>query len=268
MTALVRKQMPSPNFSSRVNTPVRLIVLHTAEGARTIEELGHYFASSTSNASSHVGADDKKNTIGEYVKRANKAWTQSNANPVSVSIELCAFASWTAAEWDKHPNMLENCARWIAEEAAYFELPITKLTSAQAQGTAKGVCQHRDLGSWGGAHHDCGDGFPIDRVLNMARGEGDSEMGYPDWFWDWSNWYLTTDRDPQHRPSAAPADIPEWAWTGVEEITKINKRFGMTSGERDWIIWLVAGKQGQRPNVPSDIPDHWWDDQKWFVKQT
>jgi len=167
--ALKRKAIPSPNYSSRGGAQVRLIVIHTAEGARTIEELGNFFASSSSQVSSHVGIDDKAGTIGEYVKRGNKAWTAANANPVAVQAELCAFANWSTAEWNKHPNMLQNCARWIAEEASAFGIPITKLNPTQAQGSGKGVCQHSDLGSWGGGHWDCGGSFPIDDVLSEAR---------------------------------------------------------------------------------------------------
>jgi hypothetical protein len=149
---------------------VRLIVLHTAEGARTIESLGGYFQGNVS-ASSHVGADDKVNTIGEYVKRPNNAWTQANYNSAAVAIELCGFASWSRDEWlNNHGNMLANCAAWIAEEAAHFGIPISKLSASQAQGSGRGVCQHVDLGAGGGGHHDCGSGFPIDDVLDMARG--------------------------------------------------------------------------------------------------
>jgi hypothetical protein len=265
--SLTRKSIPSPNYSSRGGSKVRLIVLHTAEGARTIEELGNYFASSSVDASSHAGADDKKNVVGEYVKRPNKAWTQANANPVCVSIELCAFAKWSTAEWNQHPNMLANCAQWIKEEAAYFGLPITKLNASQAQGSGKGVCQHNDLGSWGGGHWDCGGGFPIDKVLNMAKGGEEDDMGYPAWFWDWNNWYLNTDRDPKNRPDNAPDKIPEWAWDGQDEILKISDRYGMTKGERDWLNWYLGGKQGPRPDVYDTIPAHWWDDETWLAKR-
>jgi hypothetical protein len=146
-------------------------VLHTAEGARTIESLGSFFQGNV-QASSHVGADDKSNTIGEYVKRGNKAWTQSAYNSAAVSIELCAFSAWSAAEWNNHPNMLANCAAWIAEEAQAFGIPITKLTASQAQRSGRGVCQHVDLGRAGGGHHDCGSAFPMDHVLDMARKGG------------------------------------------------------------------------------------------------
>jgi N-acetylmuramoyl-L-alanine amidase-like protein len=266
MAALTRKSIPSPNYSSRGGATVRLIVIHTAEGARTIEELGNFFASSSSGVSSHTGIDDTPGVIGEYVKRPNKAWTAGNANPVAVQTELCAFAAWTPAEWSKHPNMLENCARWVAEEAAYFGVPIAKLSASEAQGAGRGVCQHNDLDEWGGGHWDCGGGFPIDDVLEMARGGGgDDEMGYPEWYWDWASWYLTTERDNSKRPANAPATIPEWAWDANDELAKVGTRYGMTGGEREWITWYLAGKKGERPNVPQTIPDRWWDDERYVL---
>jgi hypothetical protein len=169
--ALQRVWIPSPNYSSRGGSSVRLIVLHTAEGSTTYESLGNFFASSSSGVSSHTGIDDKRGKIGEYVSRGNKAWTQGNANPVAVAAELCGFASWSDSTWrNSHNNMLLNAADWVKEEAAKFGIPITKLTASQAQGSSKGVCQHRDLGSWGGNHSDCGNGFPMDYVLDLARG--------------------------------------------------------------------------------------------------
>jgi len=151
---------------------VRIIVLHTAEGARTIEDLGHFFQNYSNQVSSHVGADDQKGKIGEYVKRGNAAWTQANYNNAAISLELCGFASWTTSTWkNQHHNMLENCAAWIAEEAKHFGIPITKLNDSQAQGGGRGVCQHKNLGAGGGGHVDCGSGFPMDYVLDLARGK-------------------------------------------------------------------------------------------------
>jgi hypothetical protein len=150
---------------------VRLVVLHTAEGALTYQSLGNYFASPSSGVSSHVGIDDTPGVLGEYVYRDKKAWTQGNANPYSVAAELCAFAAWSPAEWDAHPTMLENTAAWVAEECAAFGIPLRKLSAGEAQGSsAMGVCQHSDLGASGGGHWDCGPGFPIDDVLRMAAG--------------------------------------------------------------------------------------------------
>jgi hypothetical protein len=168
--SLNRIWIPSPNYSSRAGAGVRILVIHTAEGSRTIESLGNFFASPSSGVSSHAGADDKPNTVADFVTRDQKAWTQGDANPVAVSIELCAFAAWDSAEWDRHPNMLANCAAWIAAEAAAFDIPIVKLSASYAQGSGRGVCQHKDLGTWGGNHSDCGIHFPMDAVLAMAAG--------------------------------------------------------------------------------------------------
>jgi Putative peptidoglycan binding domain len=165
---LKRISIPSPNYSSRDGQGVRLIVLHTAEGATTIESLGSYFQGDV-GVSSHVGIDDTPNTVATYVQRGHKAWTQANANPVAVSAELCAFAAWTPSEWDRHQTMLENAAKWIAEEASAFGIPIVKLSDGAAQGSGRGVCQHRQLGAWGGNHSDCGNAFPIDDVIDMAK---------------------------------------------------------------------------------------------------
>jgi hypothetical protein len=152
---------------------VTTIVIHTAEGARTIQELGNYFANPASEVSSHVGIDDQDGVVGEYVQRTGKAWTASNANPYSIQAELCAFAEWDAAEWDRHPSMLANTAAWIAEEAAYFGIPLDLLSDAAAQNpNTPGVCQHADLGAMGGGHWDCGPNFPINDVLDMAAGRG------------------------------------------------------------------------------------------------
>jgi hypothetical protein len=171
--ALKRVWMPSPNYSSRSGT-VRLIVIHSSEGAQTYQSLGNFFASSSSQVSSHTGIDNSvAGTIGEYVKRPQKAWTAGNANSVAIQTELCtpsgASANWSTATWQSKTIMLDNCAQWIAEEAAYYGIPIVKLTAAQAQGSGKGVCQHRDLGAWGGGHVDCGPNFPIDQVISMAK---------------------------------------------------------------------------------------------------
>jgi hypothetical protein len=167
---LRRDFIGSPNYSSRGGASVRLCVVHTAEGATTYQSLGAYFQGPV-DASSHVGIDDTPGVIGEYVKPDRKAWTAANANPVAVQAELCGFAAWTTAEWDRHPHMLVNAAEWIAEECARFGIPIRRLTPAEAQSTGRGVCQHVDLGAWGGGHFDCGPGFPMQRVLEMAAGE-------------------------------------------------------------------------------------------------
>jgi hypothetical protein len=130
--------------------------------------------------SSQVGIDNNSAlTIGEYVKRGDKAWTQGNANPYSDSVELCAFAEWSPAEWDAHPHMLEACGRWIREEANHFGIPLVKLSSSQAQSGGRGVCGHVDLGAAGGGHWDPGPSFPWSKVLAIAKGDSPGPAAAP-----------------------------------------------------------------------------------------
>ena len=180
--ALNRVWMPSPCYHGRNTGGVRIIVLHTAEGATTIESLGNFFANYNNQVSSHVGADDKRGKVGEYVTRGNAAWTQANYNNAAVSMELCGFAKWSRSTWlDHHHNMLRNCADWIAEESKKFGIPITALSDSAAQGGGRGVCQHIDLGPGGSGHVDCGSGFPFDVVLDWARGGAPAEDKARDW---------------------------------------------------------------------------------------
>ena len=120
---LARDWMPSPNHSGR-SGGVRLVVVHTAEGALTYPALGSFFANPSSGVSSQTGIDDTPGRIGEYVRRDRAAWTQANFNSAATSAELCAFARWTRAEWLAHPVMLENTRQWIAEECAVVRYPI------------------------------------------------------------------------------------------------------------------------------------------------
>jgi hypothetical protein len=168
--ALKRVWIPSPNYSSRGGSSVRIVVVHTAEGATTYQSLGNFFANRSAQVSSHTGIDDTPNTIGEYVKPPDKAWTAAAYNPAAIQTELCGFASWTPATWAKHPTMLENCAAWIREECQRYGLPIVKLNAAQAQAGGRGVCGHVDLGRGGGGHWDPGPSFPWTDVINMAKG--------------------------------------------------------------------------------------------------
>ena len=168
--SLHRVQIPSPNYSSRGGAVIRLLVIHTAEGSKTYQSLGNYFANPSSGVSSHIGIDDTLGTVGEYVHRSAKAWTACNANPVAVQAELCAFAAWSPSEWNNHPNMLANCAQWLAEEAAASNIPLVRLTPSQAQSNGRGVCGHMDLGTWGCNHSDPGVSFPMDAVIAQAGG--------------------------------------------------------------------------------------------------
>jgi hypothetical protein len=161
--------IPSPNHESRAGAAVRLIVVHTAEGARTVGALGNFFANPAVQASSHVGIDD--NHIEQYVPYDQAAWTVLSANRISENAELCGFAAWDAAEWARHPHMLELTAQWIADRCRARGIPIVKLSPADVAAGRAGVIGHIDwtLGMHDGTHTDPGPAFPWAAVIDRAR---------------------------------------------------------------------------------------------------
>lgn len=165
----------SPNRSRRTGTkPVSLVVIHTAEGARTTAALGAYFAKTSVQASSHAGIDDTG--IETFVPYSEAAWTLRSGNSISDNVELCGFAAWTRTQWlNEHRRMVELTAQWIRERCLARNIPIRKLTPQQVAAGQAGVIGHYDwtIGMRDGTHVDPGPGFPWDVVIELAsRGTG------------------------------------------------------------------------------------------------
>jgi N-acetyl-anhydromuramyl-L-alanine amidase AmpD len=171
--ALQRLWRPSPHYSTS-RSGVRLIVLHTTEGAQDIESLANWFKNPSSKVSSHVGADNKRQgTIAEYVKRNHSAWAQGNYNGVSICIEMCTPAGaangWSRDYWlSKQGWLLDTTAAWVAEEARAYGIPIVRLNPSQAQGSGRGLCGHVDIQPRD--RTDPGKGFPWDYIIAKATG--------------------------------------------------------------------------------------------------
>lgn len=173
--SLTRVWTPSGNYSS--GSTKRLIVLHTMEGftgSNGAYDCAKYFQGNV-GASSQVCIDNNRGKIWEGVNRAYGSWTQCNYNSVSVSAEQSGYASWSKDYWlSNRSNELHNAADWIAEEAAKLGIPIRLLSSGEAQGGGKGVTFHSRLGSTGCGHSDPGDGYPINEVIEWAKGGSSS----------------------------------------------------------------------------------------------
>lgn len=163
----------SPNRSRRDGRPVRLVVVHTAEGAKTVTELGNYFANPAVQASSHVGIDGT--SIEQYVPYTEAAWATRAANDICDAAELCGFAAWTRDQWlTQHHSMLVLAAGWIRDRCTARAIPLRKLTPAQVAAGEAGVCGHVDwtLGMHDGTHTDPGTNFPWDVVMQLTTAPG------------------------------------------------------------------------------------------------
>lgn len=164
--------------SPRGTRPVSLVVVHTAEGARTAASLGAYFWRDDVQASSHVGIDAGATL--QYVGYDRAAWTVRSGNPISDNAELCGFARWTRAQWlgttsvDGCANpraTLDRTAAWIRSRCLARGIPIRKLTAADVAAGRSGVIGHVEwtIGMRDGTHTDPGSSFPWDYVIGKAQ---------------------------------------------------------------------------------------------------
>jgi hypothetical protein len=155
------------HFSSREGGRVHLAVLHTTEGEGTLESLKSLFENE--EASSHY-ASDPHGRIAQYVKDQFKAWTECNFNPVSLSLEQIAFAAFTRTTWfmERH-DQLKAAAKFLVYCHIHHGVPIRKGEVSGGGIVRDGVVQHKDLGLIGCGHSDCGDGYPQEYVMLLAR---------------------------------------------------------------------------------------------------
>lgn len=167
--------------SGRGGAKVRLVVGHTAEGARKRADLAAFF-NGNPNASAHAAID--AGGVLDMVDRSRAAWTLGSGNPISVNAEMCAFARWTRAQWlSEQPvdgcanprQIVRNFAAWAARECDALGIPKRVLTTEQVRAGQAGICDHRTYNRAydAGDHWDVGDGFPWDVFTSDLDGGDD-----------------------------------------------------------------------------------------------
>ena len=177
MASIREVWIPSPHWSSPRGAYLKG-AFHTTEGAQKIRDLGAWFQNPSAGCSSHHGSDNyERGLFGAYVYESNKAWTQGNGNSVCLSLEQCtpsgAASGWSRDTWLSKTILIDNAAEWMHYMAEKYGLPYKWLTNSEAQDTwTKGFCEHVNGGSAWSGHHDCGNGFPNDVVLDKARSWG------------------------------------------------------------------------------------------------
>jgi hypothetical protein len=172
--------------SSRNGARVLWITLHTAEGSRTKEDLYAFF-NRNQNSSSHVGIDGY-GISPPWVDRSRAAWTLLDGNPVSMNAELCAFASWTRAQWLStgwvdgcwNPRQIvRNAASWALQECRAFGIGPVYIGTSGVRNRQAGIIDHDDYsdGTGDGDHWDIGESFPWDIFFqDMGLAETDDDM--------------------------------------------------------------------------------------------
>lgn len=165
----------SPNYNSG-GLNRRCIGFHTTEGAQTAESLRNFVSQSSAKVSYHFAVDmaHGDNWAMQYVRDGDRAWAQASYNSQCLSICFCtpsgAASGWSRSTWLSKGAMLTAAARLAGELSRRFNVPLLGLNNSQAQGSSKGLCEHKNFGSAGGGHHDCGPGFPMDEIIKRAGG--------------------------------------------------------------------------------------------------
>lgn len=206
--------IPVSKFSSRFGERVRLVVIHTSEGARTVESIAAFCNRRGVNASYHGAVDDHRYEA--YVNYSHAAWALRNGNQESDNLCLCAFAAWSRAEWLRHPRMLELTAAWIAERCTARGLPVRRLSDREVGDAMRndahpgGWADHDGYtkGTGDGTHWDVGENFPFDLVEQRAQ-------------------HLARTITTRNLPEDDMAQVPQAEWR--ELLSKVNKIDGNVS---------------------------------------
>jgi N-acetylmuramoyl-L-alanine amidase-like protein len=172
----------SRQSQERDGAMVKWITIHTAEGptdefpadpkldAGSARDLVKFFEGKT-DRSCHAVCDDDE-LIEGLVPYDRAAWTLRAGNKYSDNLEMCGLASWSRAEWLKHPGMLDNAARWAASRCKARGIPPRRLSIGQVAARALGgVIDHNTYtkATGDGTHWDVGPNFPWDVFLPKVQ---------------------------------------------------------------------------------------------------
>ncbi|MGH3915958.1 MAG: peptidoglycan recognition protein family protein [Pseudonocardiaceae bacterium] len=245
--------IPVNKYSSRLGERVRLVVLHTSEGARDVASLAAYLNRPGVQASYHGAVDDQRYEA--YVNYSNAAWHLRNGNQESDGLCLCAFVRWSRDEWLRHSRMLELAAAWIAERCLARRVPIRLLSAAEVGDAIRndahpgGVCDHYryTVGTGDGTHTDVGRNFPFDVVMARAQqlaGKGPGPA------------FTEEDQDVQNYPISGTGRMVLICPTG--DAAANNRHAWLSAAVLDGTGSIRVFAQGARQG----IHDWWWNEQE------
>lgn len=148
-TAFVRNQ------SSRNGVTPRVIVWHQTvsreNGTSSQNALTAYANSASSGVSWHYLIGRTQGRCTYSVPLTMKAWTQGNANPFSVGIEVEAYGDEGAYVVGDGKKKLLAVTRYIGKR---YGIPMRRGAVSNCRVVRSGIVEHDDLGVCGGGHVD------------------------------------------------------------------------------------------------------------------
>jgi N-acetyl-anhydromuramyl-L-alanine amidase AmpD len=181
-------QQPIPKFSSRNNTIIDLIVIHTcecSEVSKAARNVANFFAMPEVQASAHYIVDNRE--IVQCVADETAAWHAPGVNARAIGIEHAGYARQKMSDWvdDYSSAELELSARLVATLCIKHKIPIQKVVGQELVYKGTGICGHVDVNNAGmfakgnnlihspfynahSDHYDPGPYFPWDNYLKMV----------------------------------------------------------------------------------------------------
>ena len=161
----------TPNCSSRNGKRVEGVVVHETEG-------GYYGAvgwltRKDVQASAHVVLKEDGSEATQLVPWGEKAWHAAGANPHTLGIEIAGFTG--GAKMQNNDAQIRRAARICGYWCERFDIPPVHKMDGH-----NGLTRHRDLGAFGGGHHDPG-GFDWDEFVAMVAAEVERGSFRPQW---------------------------------------------------------------------------------------
>lgn len=158
-------------------SPVRLIVIHTAECSESQGSawaVASWFASPISaRASAHYTVD--RDEIVQSVRDEDTAWHAGPVNGYSIGVEHAGYARQTPADWadDYSTRMLARSAELVGMLCARYAIPVVRPTLEELREGAPdgGICGHVDVThalTGGKGHTDPGKSFPWGAYLEAV----------------------------------------------------------------------------------------------------
>lgn len=169
-------------FTPGPRTAVWWVVIHSAEIGESLdgaEALQKICAENTRQASWHYAVD--ADSITQSVRETDVAWHAPGANRYGIGIELSGRAKQTRAEWlDPYSDRLLTVTAWlVAGICKRWGIPLEYVDEQGLQASVapkasprKGVTMHSTVSKAfkQSDHWDPGPGFPMDVLLERARG--------------------------------------------------------------------------------------------------
>lgn len=226
--------IPTSNYESRNGARVRLVVLHSTEGALDVDSLGAYFQTGTNQASYHGAMDN--NRFETYVPYQYASWSILSGNHISDNAAFCGFAAWSRSEWLARPHMLDLGAAWLAERCVARGLPIRRLSVQDTLAAVRdpnhpgGVIMHRDytLATGDGTHTDCGDNLPWDVIIPRAQ----QLAGVVPMVATSMETTMALNADRVYNSGTSPME-----WDTTLTVEPVGTSLVMPQGSRAWIRW-------------------------------